>query len=283
MKAAQIMKAIRKPVPWTQTEARLMATALMEDSCCELMAADTRALPKGAVRSRGYAGNTHVGVMVWIGKTLFLFSAATTQDRYAIGVWTYSVDHRIRYIPALANMPTLIYIQNETSRTRRSHGPVCGTPYSEMVKSIVAILCRASLDNNTTTQQHPPSAAEADGITYETNYHSRQYHKPGRYEGRRQRTYKCGCEERLDLVGKRGNKTSGPPVEAKRYQDAVHYEQAYVEEEENEAENGQPSCPKRNWPGESAFGVGQHAGGPRATGHGRRTAVENVRNTSCCL
>lgn len=73
--AAQIMNAIKKPVPWTVVEARLMAGALTCSKCCELMAEAMRVLPKGAVRSRGYAGKTHIGVMVCIGKTLSRFSA----------------------------------------------------------------------------------------------------------------------------------------------------------------------------------------------------------------
>jgi len=56
-------------------EATLIATALIEASCCESIAATMRELPNGAVRSRGYAGNTHMGVMVWTGKTLYLFLA----------------------------------------------------------------------------------------------------------------------------------------------------------------------------------------------------------------
>lgn len=65
------MNAIRKPVPWVATQARLIAMALMVESWPESMAAEIRELPKGAVRSRGYAGNTHMGVMVWTGKTLY--------------------------------------------------------------------------------------------------------------------------------------------------------------------------------------------------------------------
>lgn len=61
------------------------------------------------------------------------------------------------------------------------------------------------------------------------------------------RTYKCRHEERFDLVSERGDETPRLPTEAKRDQDAVHQEQAYVKEEENEADDGQPSRPKRNW------------------------------------
>ena len=53
---------------------------------------------------------------------------------------TYRVDHRIKYMVALANIVTPILIQNMTSMVRTSHGPVLGIPYSQMVMSIVETL-----------------------------------------------------------------------------------------------------------------------------------------------
>jgi hypothetical protein len=59
-----IIKLIRKAAPWTDTQAKLTATAFKDLSWPLLTAAVMRVLPKGAVRSKGYAGNTQIGVIV---------------------------------------------------------------------------------------------------------------------------------------------------------------------------------------------------------------------------
>jgi hypothetical protein len=52
----------------------------------------------------------------------------------------HSVDHRIRYIPALISIAATVHIQNNTSIVVRSQGPVFGTPYWQMFMRIVPIL-----------------------------------------------------------------------------------------------------------------------------------------------
>lgn len=57
----------------------------------------------------------------------------------------YSVDHMIRYMPELAITLTERYIQKITSMARRSHGPVCGMPYWQMLVEMMPILSRQCL------------------------------------------------------------------------------------------------------------------------------------------
>ena len=64
MKAAEIIKAIRQPVPWVVTAQRATAGELRRAMWPDLSAAAMRLAAKGAVRRSGYAGKTQVGVMV---------------------------------------------------------------------------------------------------------------------------------------------------------------------------------------------------------------------------
>jgi hypothetical protein len=57
MKAEQIMKAMRKPAPWTVTDAKVMAGPERWWSWFRWMAALISEPPKGAVSNMGYAGN----------------------------------------------------------------------------------------------------------------------------------------------------------------------------------------------------------------------------------
>lgn len=56
----------------------------------------------------------------------------------------YSVDQRIKYMPALANTAATAHTQNMASMVWTSHGPVCGMPYSQMLINIVPTLAEVS-------------------------------------------------------------------------------------------------------------------------------------------
>ena len=58
------MREMRKAAPWTEMLAKAIATVLREDRLEEEMAVPMRVEPNGAVRRRGYAGNTQIGVIV---------------------------------------------------------------------------------------------------------------------------------------------------------------------------------------------------------------------------
>lgn len=64
MKAEDIMNAIKHPVPWIAAAPRAIAVVLVDKAWPDACAAEIRFAAKGALRSRGYAGKTHVGVMV---------------------------------------------------------------------------------------------------------------------------------------------------------------------------------------------------------------------------
>jgi hypothetical protein len=64
------MDAIKQPVPWVVTAQRARAVVLIERICPEIVAEAIKFAAKGAVRSRGYAGKTQVGVIICMGKTL---------------------------------------------------------------------------------------------------------------------------------------------------------------------------------------------------------------------
>jgi hypothetical protein len=70
MKALYIIKLTRNPVPWIQTAPKAIAMEFMRAAAAELGRASIRFEANGAIRRRGYAGKTQIGVMVWIGKVL---------------------------------------------------------------------------------------------------------------------------------------------------------------------------------------------------------------------
>jgi hypothetical protein len=70
MKAEEIMKAMRQPVPCATTAQTAMAVPLIESISPLAEVARRSWAANGAVRSSGYAGKTQVGVIVWRGKTL---------------------------------------------------------------------------------------------------------------------------------------------------------------------------------------------------------------------
>lgn len=72
MKAAEIMKAIRQPVPCIVAAPNARALELSFRGCPDLSAEARRLPARGAVRRRGYAGKTHVGVIICTGKILFV-------------------------------------------------------------------------------------------------------------------------------------------------------------------------------------------------------------------
>lgn len=53
---------------------------------------------------------------------------------------TYSVDHKMRYNPALATALSPVYIQNKICKVLRSQTPQCGTPNWHMLMRMTAIL-----------------------------------------------------------------------------------------------------------------------------------------------
>lgn len=53
----------------------------------------------------------------------------------------YSVDHKIKYIPALIRIAATVHIQNRASIVARSHGPAFGTPYWQIFMRMVPMLC----------------------------------------------------------------------------------------------------------------------------------------------
>lgn len=60
-------------------------------------------------------------------------------------VWrAHRVDHRIKYIPALANTLNATYAQNITSMVCSSQSPTLGTPYSQMLINMTANLLHIS-------------------------------------------------------------------------------------------------------------------------------------------
>lgn len=61
---------------------------------------------------------------------------------FAIKGETYSVDHKMRYSPALATALKPVYIQNRICKVLRSQTPQCGTPNWHMLMRITAILKR---------------------------------------------------------------------------------------------------------------------------------------------
>jgi hypothetical protein len=63
-KAAEIMKAMRHPVPCVVMAHMATAVVFMSVVRCEAVAAAMRFPAKGAVRSSGYAGKTQVGVIM---------------------------------------------------------------------------------------------------------------------------------------------------------------------------------------------------------------------------
>jgi hypothetical protein len=71
MNAAEIIKAIRQPVPWVVAAPNATAVVLRDRRWPALSAEAMRLAARGAVRRRGYAGKTHVGVIMCTGKTLF--------------------------------------------------------------------------------------------------------------------------------------------------------------------------------------------------------------------
>lgn len=75
----------------------------------------------------------------------------------------YSVDQRIRYMPALAKTAATAHTQNRTSMVQSSHGPVCGMPYSQMLMNIVPTLSEVSMSLLT-------SSGTKTGGTYETSW-----------------------------------------------------------------------------------------------------------------
>jgi hypothetical protein len=62
--ALYIIKLTRNPVPWMQTDERAMATELIRAAAVASGKASIRLEASGAIRSRGYAGNIQMGVMV---------------------------------------------------------------------------------------------------------------------------------------------------------------------------------------------------------------------------
>lgn len=92
----------------------------------------------GAVSMSGYAGNTQVGVIMWIGNTLSIHEHRHDDDETERT--TYKVDHKMRYRPALAAALSPVYIQNKICRVLRSQTPQCGAPYWHMLVRITAML-----------------------------------------------------------------------------------------------------------------------------------------------
>jgi hypothetical protein len=64
MKAADIMREIKQPVPWVVIAEKAIAGASSTLIRPVLEAAAMRLLANGAVSIRGYAGNTQVGVIM---------------------------------------------------------------------------------------------------------------------------------------------------------------------------------------------------------------------------
>lgn len=80
--------------------------------------------------------------------------------QFAIQGETYSVDHKMRYSPALAMALRPVYIQKRICKVLRSQTPQCGTPNWHMLMRITAILTIYG-KNGSILDGHP--------ITYETN------------------------------------------------------------------------------------------------------------------
>lgn len=64
MKAADIMREIKHPVPWVATADRATAGAYKTSIRPVAEAAAMRLQANGAVSMSGYAGKTHVGVII---------------------------------------------------------------------------------------------------------------------------------------------------------------------------------------------------------------------------
>lgn len=64
MKALYIIKLTRKPVPCMQTAPKVMATAFIRVAAAESGNASIRFAANGLIRSKGYAGKIHMGVIV---------------------------------------------------------------------------------------------------------------------------------------------------------------------------------------------------------------------------
>jgi hypothetical protein len=64
------MKAIKQPVPCRVTAHMATAGLFRTHKLPERSAAAIRFAANGAITRRGYAGKTHVGVIVWTGNTL---------------------------------------------------------------------------------------------------------------------------------------------------------------------------------------------------------------------
>lgn len=101
------MKLMRNPVPCTAT-AHIAIGSLLTGKPLEASSAAIRVLAKGAVRSKGYPGNTQTGVIVWIGNILSGSGSVGTAKHISQGELAHWVDQRIKYMPTLATMLTKI-------------------------------------------------------------------------------------------------------------------------------------------------------------------------------
>jgi hypothetical protein len=72
MNAERTIRLTRNPVPCRHTAASEMASEFMRAAAAAVGRASIRFAANGAVRRRGYAGKIQMGVMVWIGKVLYV-------------------------------------------------------------------------------------------------------------------------------------------------------------------------------------------------------------------
>jgi hypothetical protein len=70
MKAPYIFRLTRKPVPCRVMAPKEIAIALIRLASADPGSASMRLAAKGALRRSGYAGNIHIGVILWIGNDL---------------------------------------------------------------------------------------------------------------------------------------------------------------------------------------------------------------------
>jgi hypothetical protein len=72
MKADRTIRLTRKPVPWRQIAARAIVSEFIHDAAAAVGNASMRFAASGAVRRRENAGKIQIGVIVWIGKVLYV-------------------------------------------------------------------------------------------------------------------------------------------------------------------------------------------------------------------